>query len=268
MADAELTLAVFIDFENLALAFPSRSKVELDINLILGRLVEKGKVIVKKSYSDWDRYPRFKKAFHECAIELIEIPKRSMTGKNSADIRMVVDAMDLSYSKDHINAFCIVSGDSDFSPLVSKLKENGKHVIGMGMKGSTSNLLADNCDEFIFYEDLVEEAKPEKVAPRAKGKTGLPAEKAKAFQLLLRSSNALVRENKDVLYASMVKDTMKRMNPSFSESSAGYKSFSELLEAAAQHGIIALRTDDGSGTYVVAPPARRPGRRGGSNKRS
>ena len=154
MAEAENTLAVFIDFENLAQGFKHTTKEEFDITRVLERLVEKGKVIVKVAYADWSRYAKYKQQLHESAIELIEIPKRSMTGKNSADIRLCVDAMDLCYAKEHIDTFVIVSGDSDFSPLVSKLKENGKRVIGLGMKGSTSVLLSDNCDEFIFYESL------------------------------------------------------------------------------------------------------------------
>jgi uncharacterized protein (TIGR00288 family) len=155
MSEKEHTLAVFIDFENLALGFKNRKKNEkFEIALILARLVEKGKVIAKKAYADWASYAKFKEELHAAAIELIEIPKRRMTGKNSADIRLCVDAMDMSYAKDHIDTFVIVSGDSDFSPLVSKLKENGKQVIGIGMRDSTSDLLSDNCDEFIFYEDL------------------------------------------------------------------------------------------------------------------
>src|SRR3990172_2917212 len=155
MNETEHTLAVFVDFENLALGFKGKKDKRFDIQKILERLVEKGKIIVKKAYADWADYAEYKKPLHEAAIELIEIPKRSMSGKNSADIRLCVDAIDLCYYKEHINTFAIVSGDSDFSPLVSKLKENGKHVIGLGVKNSTSDLLIENCDEFIFYEDLV-----------------------------------------------------------------------------------------------------------------
>ena len=153
-AERERSLAVFIDLENLAIGFQNQRKIRFEIQKVLERLVEKGKLIVKKAYADWSRYPSYTAPFHEAAIELIEIPKRSQTGKNSADIRLVVDAIDLAWSKPHVDTFVIVSGDSDFSPLVSKLKENGKHVIGLGMKGSTSDLLRDNCDEFIYYEDL------------------------------------------------------------------------------------------------------------------
>lgn len=242
----EHTLAVFIDFENLALGYKDRKQFEFDIKKVLERLVEKGKIIVKKAYADWGRYPTDKKRLHEQAIELIEIPGRSMTGKNSADIRLCVDAMDLCYSKEHINTFVIVSGDSDFSPLVSKLKENGKHIIGLGMKRSTSELLRDNCDEFIYYEELVQtEITPPKVD------NGLPKEKQEAFQLLFESIAALIRENKEILWSSMVKDTMKRKSPAFSESTAGYRSFSELLEDAEKKGFITIRKDPRSGTYVV-----------------
>src|SRR5436309_4635588 len=153
-AERERSLAVFIDLENLAIGFQNQRKIKFEVQKVLERLVEKGKLIVKKAYADWSRYQAYTAPVHEAAIELIEIPKRSQTGKNSADIRLVVDAMDLAWSKAHVDTFVIVSGDSDFSPLVSKLKENGKHVIGLGMKGSTSDLLRDNCDEFIYYEDL------------------------------------------------------------------------------------------------------------------
>src|SRR5919199_644508 len=152
--ERERNLAVFVDLENLAMGFQNQRKAKFEIQKVLERLVEKGKLIVKKAYADWSRYQAYTAPFHEAAIELIEIPKRSQTGKNSADIRLVVDAMDLAWSKPHVDTFVIVSGDSDFSPLVSKLKENAKHVIGLGMKGSTSDLLRDNCDEFIYYEDL------------------------------------------------------------------------------------------------------------------
>jgi len=177
---------------------------------------------------------------------LIEIPKRAMTGKNSADIRLCVDALDLCYSKEHIDTFVIVSGDSDFSPLVSKLKENGKRVIGLGMKESSSNLLVDNCDEFIYYEDL---ERPLGVPPKIE--QDLPEKKREAFQLLVDSVLALVRENKEVLWSSMVKETMKRKKPSFNESYHGYRTFSDLLEDAEKEGIIQLRTDTRSGTYVI-----------------
>jgi uncharacterized protein (TIGR00288 family) len=248
MTETERTLAVFIDFENLAIGFKHR-RGDFDIHKILERLVEKGKVIVKKAYADWNEYKQYAKPLHENAIELIEIPRRTMTGKNSADIRLAVDAMDLSWSKEHIDTFVIVSGDSDFSPLVSKLKENGKHVIGIGMKESTSDLLSGNCDEFIFYEDLEKQPAPTAAVPQAKD---IPEEKREVFDLLLESIAALIRENKDPIFASMVKDTMQRKKPSFSESAYGYRSFSSLLQDAEKRRIITLhREKKAGGTYVV-----------------
>jgi uncharacterized protein (TIGR00288 family) len=246
MPEGEHSLAVFIDFENLALGFKGKKDRRFEIQKVLERLVEKGKLIVKKAYADWANYAEYKKPLHEAAIELIEIPKRAMTGKNSADIRLCVDSLDLCYSKEHIDTFVIVSGDSDFSPLVSKLKENGKRVIGVGMKESSSNLLVDNCDEFIYYEDL---ERPLGIPPKIE--QDLPEKKKEAFQLLVDSVLALVRENKEVLWSSMVKETMKRKKPSFNESYHGYRTFSDLLEDAEKEGIIQLRTDTRSGTYVI-----------------
>ena len=246
MAEGEHTLAVFIDFENLALGFKGKRDKRFEIRKVLERLVEKGKIIVKKAYADWADYSEYKRPLHEAAIELIEIPKRSLSGKNSADIRLCVDAIDLCYSKEHIDTFVIVSGDSDFSPLVSKLKENGKRAIGLGMKESSSNLLINNCDEFIYYEDL---ERPIGTPPKIE--QDLPEKKREAFQLLVDSVVALVRENKEVLWSSMVKETIKRKKPSFNESYHGYRTFSDLLEDAEKEGIIHLRTDTRSGTYVV-----------------
>ncbi|MBI4564049.1 MAG: NYN domain-containing protein [Planctomycetes bacterium] len=254
MPDAH-TLAVFVDFENLALGFQGR-KSRFAIGKVLERLVEKGKIIVKKAYADWTRYGEYKKEMHEAAIELIEIPKRSMSGKNSADIRLCVDAIDLCYSKEHIDTFVIVSGDSDFSPLVSKLKENGKHVIGLGVKNSSSNLLIDNCDEFIYYEDL---ERPSGSPPVLGEDT--PKEKKQALQLLIDAITALVRENKEVLHASMIKDTIRRKLPSFNESYHGYRSFGDLLEDAEKRGLIRLNTDPRSGTYAVVGFGKEPSRR-------
>ena len=246
MAEGERTLAVFVDFENLALGFKGKTDKRFDIQKVLERLVEKGKIIVKKAYADWAEYSDYKRALHEAAIELIDIPRRSVSGKNSADIRLCVDAIDLCYSKEHIDTFVIVSGDSDFSPLVSKLKENGKGVIGLGMKESSSNLLINNCDEFIYYEDL---ERPLGIPPKIEQE--LPERKKEAFQLLVDSVLALVRENKEVLWSSMVKETMKRKKPSFNETYHGYRTFSDLLADAEKQGIIRLRTDSRSGTYVV-----------------
>lgn len=238
------TMAIFIDFENLALGFKDR-KGRFQINLVLARLLEKGRIIVKKAYADWHRFADYKIELHQAAIELIEVPKRAMTGKNSADIRMVVDALDMCYSKEHINTFVVVSGDSDLSPLVSKLKENGKHIIGMGMKDSTSALLISNCDEFIYYEDL-------EAAPRIPVIDKImPKKKQDAFSLLLESIEALLREDKEILWSSMVKQTMKRKKPEFSEGYHGYGSFSELLEDAAKENLITITKDARSGTYVI-----------------
>ncbi len=247
MNEKESALAVFIDFENLALGFKHTKDKRFDIQKVLARLVEKGKIIVKKAYADWSGYSDYKRALHEAAIELIDIPKRAVSGKNSADIRLCVDSIDLCYSKEHIDTFVIVSGDSDFSPLVSKLKENGKRVIGLGMKESSSNLLIDNCDEFIYYEDL---ERPVGTPPKIE--QDLPKQKKEAFQLLVDSVVALVRENKEVLWSSLVKETMKRKKPSFNESYHGYRTFSELLEDAQKEGIVRLQNDPRSGTYVIA----------------
>jgi uncharacterized protein (TIGR00288 family) len=244
MPEGERSLAVFIDFENLALGFQGRRE-RFDIAPVLERLVEKGKIVAKKAYADWSRFANYTAPLHEAAIELVEIPRRSQTGKNSADIHLCVDAMDLAASKEHIDTFVIVSGDSDFSPLVSKLKENGKHVIGLGMQQSTSDLLRDNCDEFIYYEDL---GQAPSMAPSF---AHLPETKRKAFALLLESLLALRRENKEVLWSSMVKDTMKRKKPSFNEAYHGYRTFSELLEDAQREGLLELDTDKRSRTYVV-----------------
>jgi uncharacterized protein (TIGR00288 family) len=245
VTNGERSLAIFIDFENLALGFQGR-RDRFDIHRVLERLVEKGKIVAKKSYADWSRFAPYTAPLHEAAIELIEIPRRAQSGKNSADIRLCVDAMDLAYSKEHINTFVIVSGDSDFSPLVSKLKELGKHVIGLGMQESTSDLLRDNCDEFIYYEDL---GQTPALAPALNAQ--LPESKRKAFALLLESLLALRRENKEVLWSSMIKDTMKRKKPSFNEAYHGYRTFSELLEDAAKENLVELDTDKRSRTYVV-----------------
>ncbi|GJM45075.1 MAG: hypothetical protein DHS20C21_19170 [Gemmatimonadota bacterium] len=243
--DIRHNLAVLIDFENLALGFPKGSKAAFDIHRVLDRLLEKGKVIVKIAYADWSRFRKYEGDLHESGIELIEIPKRSATGKNSADIRLVVDAMDLSYSKEHIDTFVIVSGDSDFSPLVSKLKENGKSVIGLGMRDSTSTLLANNCDEFLYYEDLAGERESTDDSQK------IPADKREVFSLLFDSVRALQRENYDLLLPSRIKETMRRKEPSFSEGSYGYRSFSELLEDAEESGFLEMKLDERSGTHVV-----------------
>ena len=208
MTDGDRSLAIFIDFENLALGFQGR-RDRFEISRVLERLVEKGKIVAKKAYADWSRFGNYTAPLHESAIELVEIPRRGQSGKNSADIRLCVDAMDLAYSKEHIDTFVVVSGDSDFSPLVSKLKELGKHVIGLGMQDSTSDLLRDNCDEFIYYEDLGQ-APP--LTPALDSR--LPETKRKAFALLIEALQALRRESKELLWSSMIKDTMKRKKPS------------------------------------------------------
>jgi len=242
----EQRLALFIDFENIAIGVRDAHYRKFDINLVLERLLEKGKVLVKKAYADWSRYSDYKRAFHEAAIELIEVPQKSVGGKNSADIRLVVDAMDMSFQKEHIDCFVVCSGDSDFSPLVSKLKENNKYVIGLGVKNSTSDLLIENCDEFIFYEDLVRGQ--QRQIPVM---SSLPERVQEAFSLLVDAVLALQRENKEVLWGSMVKETMKRKKPSFNETYYGFRTFSHLLEEAQRKGIVTLRRDQKSGSYIV-----------------
>jgi len=261
MVDEAHALAVLIDFENLALGIerpnrpghrggshaPAKKSGEIvEVKLVLERLVEKGKVIVKRAYADWGRFSAYREVMHDAGIQMMEIPERGKTGKNHADIQLCVDAMDLCWSKEHIDTFVIVSGDSDFTPLVSKLKENGKNVIGLGTQDSTSDLLATNCDEFIYYEDVI-------AGPTDPGVlvSSVPSAKQPAMKLLVESVQALQRENKDIMYSSMVKDTMKRKQPQFSESTYGYRSFSELLQDAEKLGLVTLRTDQRSGTWVV-----------------
>ncbi len=253
----EQRIALFIDFENIAIGVRDAHYRRFDINLVLERLVEKGKILTKRAYADWGRYGEYRRSFHEAAVELIEVPQKSVGGKNSADIRLVVDAMDMSFQKEHIDCFCIASGDSDFSPLVSKLKENDKYVIGLGVKNSTSDLLMENCDEFIFYEDLVRrQEKPAVVIPN------IPDKLQEAFAILVDSVVALQLENKGVLWGSMVKETMKRKKPSFNETYYGFRSFSNLLEDAQRRGVVTLRRDQKSGSYIIedlGPAARGEG---------
>ena len=244
----EQRLALFIDFENIAIGVRDAHYRKFDVNLVLERLLDKGKLLVKKAYADWSRYSDYKRSFHEAAIELIEVPQKSVGGKNSADIRLVVDAMDMSFQKEHINCFVVCSGDSDFSPLVSKLKENNKYVIGLGVKNSTSDLLIENCDEFIFYEDLVRVQ--QRPMPAIAGGS-LPEKLQDCFSLLVDSVLALQRENKEVLWGSMVKETMKRKRPSFNETYYGFRTFSHLLEDAQRRGVVVLRRDQRSGSYIV-----------------
>ena len=243
----EQRIALFVDFENIAIGVRDAHYRKFDVNLVLERLLDKGKLLVKRAYADWSRYADYKRAFHEAAIELVEVPQKSIGGKNSADIRLVVDAMDMSFQKEHINCFVVASGDSDFSPLVSKLKENNKYVIGLGVKNSTSDLLIENCDEFIFYEDLVrgQQQLPLPAIPN------VPEKVQECFALLVDSVLALQRENKEILWGSMVKETMKRKKPSFNETYYGFRTFSHLLEDAQRRGIVELRRDQKSGSYIV-----------------
>ena len=245
MKDDQQILAMFIDFENLALGFKDKNE-RFDIHRVLSRLLEKGNIVVKRAYADWNRFGSATASLHEAAIELIEIPQRRMTGKNSADMRMCVEAMDLSYSKPHITTFVILSGDSDFSPLVSKLRENNKQVIGLGMRDATSALLRDNCDEYIFYEELESGTKPPPVQVQ-----GVTDSQKEVFAILLETLEALRRENRDTLWSSLIKMTIKRKKPSFNESTYGYKNFSALLEDAEQRGLVKLSRDSADRTYIV-----------------
>lgn len=237
-------IGVFLDFENLALGFRGKDDF-FDVERALARLVEKGTIVVKRAYADWKRFPRYSEPLQETAFQMMQIPARGRSGKNSADMQLTVDVMDLCYSKAHIGTFVIVSGDSDFSPLVSKLKENGKYVIGLGMKNSTSDLLRDNCDEFIYYEDL------EKESPQFDDDLDADDLDRELFELLLDSLHALRRENRDVLYASLIKETMKRKRPSFTESYYGFRTFSELLEHAEDRGLVRTARDPANRTLSV-----------------
>ncbi len=241
-----LTIAAFFDLENLAIGASEFKLGKFKVDLVLDRLLEKGNVIVKKAYADWQRHSAYKRPFHEAAIELSDMPGSKMAGKNSADIKMVVDAMELCYTKPHIDAFALVSGDSDFSPLVSRLRENGKHVMGLGVKKSTSHLLIDNCDEFVFYDDLIRPTKRKR--PRL---ADLPQKQREAFTQLLDAAVALQRDGK-ILHSSLVKETMKRKQPQFSEEYHDYSSFSKLLEDAQKHQLLTLQKHERSGTYVIA----------------
>ena len=265
-------LALFCDFENVALGVREAKYAPFNIGLVLERLLLKGSIVVKKAYCDWERYKDFKAGMHEASFEMIEIPHVRMSGKNSADIRMVVDALDLCYTKAHVDTFVIISGDSDFSPLVSKLRENNKTVIAVGVKNSTSNLLIANCDEFIFYDDLVREQKgtakrTERKPARNKASAAQPApaapaedkdgKKQEAYDLVLATTEALSAERgaEDKIWGSMVKQALKRRNPGFSESYYGFKSFNQLLEEAAARKLLVLERDEKSGGYIVRSAA-------------
>jgi uncharacterized LabA/DUF88 family protein len=264
-----ISMAVFCDFENVALGVRDANYEKFDIQPVLERLLLKGSIVVKKAYCDWERYKGFKAAMHESNFELIEIPHVRQSGKNSADIRLVVDALDLCYTKSHVNTFVIISGDSDFSPLVSKLRENNKHVIAVGVKQSTSDLLVANCDEFIFYDDLVREVKrtaakreERKVRPAAekrpqsdesnRRKEELDTRKALAVEMVVETFDALVAERGDSgkIWASLLKDTLKRRRPDFNESYFGFSTFGKLLEEAQSRGLLEFGRDEKSGAYV------------------
>ena len=270
-AQPEITnMALFCDFENVALGVRDAKYAQFDIRKVLERLLLKGSIVVKKAYCDWERYKEFKATMHEAAFELIEIPHLRQSGKNSADIRMVVDALDLCYTKAHVDTFVIISGDSDFSPLVSKLRENNKYVIGIGVKDSTSDLLRANCDEFIFYDDLVraQEAKQKRTEKKVPAKTAAgkvkpsPAKneddkRQEALDFIVETVEALIAErgSDEKIWGSMVKTTMQRRKPGFAESYYGYRSFKDLVEDAQKHKLLAVVRDEKSGQYTIRLPA-------------
>jgi uncharacterized protein (TIGR00288 family) len=259
--DPDATMAVFLDLENIARGAVEARFPAFDIRKVLERLLLKGQIVVKKAYCDFDRYKTFKRGLHETAFELIEIPHIRQSGKNSADIRMVVDALDLCYTKSHVDTFVIISGDSDFSPLVSKLRENDKTVIGLGVKESTSDLFISNCDEFIYYDDLV---RPEPARKRGRAPAGnLPAEGNKqhqpsvdgALDLVMKTLQALRAERGDdyPIRASLVKEAIKRQHPGFNERAHGFRAFNELLLEAQQRNLLKLEEVKQAGSYVVHP---------------
>jgi len=254
------SLAVFCDFENIALGVREAKYAQFDMEKVLERLLAKGSIVVKKAYCDWERYKEFKAAMHAASFELIEIPHVRQSGKNSADIRMVVDALDLCYTKEHVDTFVIVSGDSDFSPLVSKLRENDKTVIGVGVKNSSSDLLISNCDEFIYYDDLVraDEQKRRAAKKRRESAAGAGEDKDKkqeAFDLLVETLTALIAERGEGerIWGSMVKQALKRRKPGFNESYYGFRTFSDLLEEAEKKALIKLEPDEKSGGHILRP---------------
>jgi uncharacterized protein (TIGR00288 family) len=257
--DSNATMAVFLDLENMALGAHEAHYPAFDIKKVVERLLLKGHIVVKKAYCDFDRYKDFKRGLHETAFELIEIPHLRQSGKNSADIRMVVDALDLCYTKGHVDTFVIISGDSDFSPLVSKLRENAKTVIGVGVKKSSSDLFINNCDQFIYYDDLVR-ASPSK--GRARSTAGAPETKspeskgltvAKAIELVMETLEAITeeREEDEDIWGSMIKQAIKRRNPGFNERAFGFRSFNDLLLEAQKRGQLRLEADEKSGGYRV-----------------
>jgi len=260
--NSDATLAVFLDLENIALGARDARYPEFNIQKVLERLLLKGHIVVKKAYCDFERYKDFKRSLHEAAFELIEIPHLRQSGKNSADIRMVVDALDLCYTKGHMDTFVIISGDSDFSPLVSKLRENAKTVIGVGVKNSTSDLFISNCDQFIYYDDLVRVA-PLKAQRRRVASASAPAKPAegdnqgpsleKAFDLVVETLEAITQEREadEPAWGSMIKQAIKRRNPGFNERAYGFRSFNDLLLEAQKRGLLKLEADEKSGGYTV-----------------
>jgi uncharacterized protein (TIGR00288 family) len=266
MSNGTKNLALFCDFENIALGVRDARYARFDIEEVLERLLVKGNIVVKKAYCDWERYRDFKVDMHEASFELIEIPHRRQSGKNSADIRMVVDALDLCYTKAHVDMFVIISGDSDFSPLVSKLRENNKLVIGVGVKESTSDLLIANCDEFIYYEDIVRQTARRKPAKKktankkeaaesdANGAKAKAEERAQsAFNLVLETLDDIVSERgeESQVWGSMIKQALKRRKPSFSESYHGFRSFGLLLEEMEKRKLLHMQHDEKSGGYII-----------------
>ncbi len=254
------SMALFCDFENVALGVRDVHDDAFDIGKVLERLLLKGNIVVKKAYCDWERYREFKKSMHEAAFELIEIPHVRQSGKNSADIRMVVDALDLCYTKSHVDTFVIISGDSDFSPLVSKLRENNKVVIGVGVKQSSSDLLVANCDEFIFYDDLVREKsrkQSRKKKPASPAKADKPAQEAdktaEALDLMMETVEALFAERsaEEKIWGSMVKQALKRRSPGFNEAFYGFRSFGKLLDEAQARKLIDMEPDEKSGGVII-----------------
>jgi uncharacterized protein (TIGR00288 family) len=251
-------IAIFCDYENVAIGVQDADYEEFDITPVIERLLDKGTIVVKRAYADWENYKSAKRPLHEAAFELIEVPHVSYSGKNSADIRLVVDALDICYTKDHLDTFVVISGDSDFSPLVAKLRENNKKVIGLGVKNSTSDLLIDNCDEYIYYDDLVREqssGSSDNKQKKNRNQDSEPktpyGEKEEAIEMVLDQVEALFRERDSNLWSSLVKQTLQRKRPNFSESYYGYRNFSELLEDAESQGLLELQKDEKSGGYVV-----------------
>jgi len=249
----EPLIAVFVDFEKLAIGVRERHKSRGDqfqIQLVLKRLLEKGRIVFKRAYCDWSHYADAVREFHSQGIELVDIPQSKASGKNSADIHMVVDAIELCYAKQHIDVFALLSGDSDFSPLVSKLKENNKRVIGCGVKNSSSDLLINNCDEFLYYDDLIRAAEKPKT-PRKKAPTKETDKKHEAIDRLLKIVESLETDY-DPLWGSVVKQALRRIHPDFNEGYYGYRTFSDLLEDAESAGLLSLEHDEARGNYKVS----------------